>query len=102
MAIICTFLFHRYIDPYKDGTQNIKFVQAILGTENKMVDFVISKDSVSMESHVLTLKEKRNTNNNVQRVKCIAVSTFVANYKVPKYFGILSIDAEGQGNKVRI
>jgi hypothetical protein len=51
-----------------------------------MVDFVISKDSVSMESHVLTLKEKRNTNNNVQRVKCIAVSTFVANYKVPKYF----------------
>lgn len=90
----------RYIDPYKDGKQNIKFVQAILGTENKMVDFVISKDSVSMESHVLTLKDKRNTNNNVQKVKCIAVSTFIANYKVPKYFGILSIDAEGQGNKI--
>ena len=66
-----------------------------------MVDFVITDDSVSMESHVFMEKDKRNKKIKTSKVKSISVSKFVADYNVPKYFAVLSIDAEGQGNKVR-
>jgi len=79
-------------------------VEAVLGDKDEMVQFVKIPDVVSMEGHVIKKNDLYDTNlgANVILVQSLSVKTFVTKYQVPKYFGVLSIDAEGQGNVVSL
>ena len=63
--------------------------------------FKLSKDIVSMESHIAPEGSKVDSKS-VIYVQSYTVKTLTSQYKVPKRFGILSIDAEGYSNKVSI
>ncbi|XP_060076054.1 uncharacterized protein LOC132555708 [Ylistrum balloti] len=92
----------RYNNPYQDGNQTVRFVEAIISNKDGMVDFVKANDFVSMESHILQEKDlhKKDLHQNLIHVPSMSVKSFVTKYNIPRYFGILSIDAEGAGNTI--
>ncbi|XP_021365984.1 uncharacterized protein LOC110458555 [Mizuhopecten yessoensis] len=92
----------RYNNPYRDGNQTVRFVEAIIGNSDAMVDFVNTDDMVSMEGHVLQERDlyDKKLRQSLIKVQSLSVKTFVTKYGIPRYFGILSIDAEGGGNTI--
>ena len=89
----------RYRDPYLNKKQRVDFVNAVIGETTGFIDLVIPDDLVSMQAHI-------KTNNTAQlkgktiHVRSMTVEDLAEQYDIPKYFGILSIDAEGVGHKV--
>lgn len=93
----------RYNNPYRDGNQTVRFVEAIIGSKDGMVQFVKTPDAVSQEGHVLRdteLNGNRHILGSIVQVQSLKAKTFATKYEVPRYFGILSIDAEGEGNQI--
>ncbi|KAK3595717.1 hypothetical protein CHS0354_025339 [Potamilus streckersoni] len=90
----------RYIDPYRDKKQFVHFVQAVIGPRDGTEKLVISKDIVSMESHIFNEDETISEESKIIEVTSFTVPTLVQKLQLPKRFGILSIDAEGFGNKI--
>ncbi len=92
----------RYRDPYSDRQQNVQFVQAALGPKDGYVEFVVTNDVVSMENHVIEKRNKQLKDGEyIVKIKAMTVKTFALEYSIPTRFAILSIDAEGIGDKVR-
>ncbi|WAR28299.1 hypothetical protein MAR_014003, partial [Mya arenaria] len=56
----------------------------------------VSADLVAMESRIVSEEEQ---DSNYVEVPSYSVKTFVSKYKVPKHFGVLSIDVEGMEDK---
>ncbi|CAH1801947.1 unnamed protein product [Owenia fusiformis] len=91
----------RYVDPYTDGKQLVRFIKAIIGTKDGYVDLALTSDPVSMENYVLTAGETLHRNfDGITLVKSMTVKTFIEDYNIPREFGVLSIDAEGLGDKI--
>ncbi|XP_067682516.1 uncharacterized protein [Haliotis asinina] len=93
----------RHFDPYNEGKQNLTLVQGILSDKDGMVDFVLSSSVDKMESHAMKdfqYEQIRNRNPFIVKVPSLTVRTFARRYNVPKMFGILSLDAEGLGDKL--
>ncbi|XP_071177868.1 uncharacterized protein [Mytilus edulis] len=90
----------RYIDEYNEKKQYVQYVEAVLGTKDRTVKLIISPDLVSIESHVLREHDYDGTKKVVRTVPGISVGRFAEKYDIPKNFGILSIDSEGQRNKI--
>ncbi|KAL5017213.1 hypothetical protein ScPMuIL_006802 [Solemya velum] len=92
----------RYIHPHSEHGQKVDFVQAVLGMKNDMVDFVIKPDLVSMESHVYNENSTNFDTSSMTMIKVqsLTVKTFTEKYKIPKHFGVLSIDAEGSSFQI--
>ena len=75
-------------------------MNAVISERTGFVELVVTDDLVSMQAHI-------NTNSSAQlkgkivKVPSMTVADLAEEYNIPKYFGILSIDAEGVGDKVR-
>ena len=82
--------------------QTVDFVQAVIGDTDGHVRFKLSKDIVSMESHIIPDYRKVQSSEQIIQVDSYSVASFARKYKVPRNFGILSIDAEGAGSKVSL
>ena len=80
--------------------QHVQFLRAVIDDHDGFVNFKLSKDIVSMESHVVRGHTKTDDSDVIVRIKCFSVHTFAISHNIPKSFGILSIDAEGSGSKV--
>ncbi|XP_071093041.1 uncharacterized protein [Haliotis cracherodii] len=90
-------------DPYNEGKQNLTLVQGILSDRDGMVDFVLSSSVDKMESHAMKSYQYEQTKNKhpfIVKVPSLTVRTFARRYNVPKTFGVLSLDAEGLGDKL--
>ena len=90
----------RYRDPYADGRQRVRFVQAVIGETSGFVDLVVTKDVVSMEAHIDRNGSFQKTGRKI-KVRSMTVQELAEEQNIPKSFGILSIDAEGVGDKVK-
>ncbi|KAL3857867.1 hypothetical protein ACJMK2_012497 [Sinanodonta woodiana] len=90
----------RYIDPYRDKKQFVHFVQAVIGPRDGTEKLILTKDIVSMESHIFNEDETISEESRIIEVTSFTVPTLVQKLQLPKRFGILSIDAEGFGNKI--
>ncbi|PVD31464.1 hypothetical protein C0Q70_06876 [Pomacea canaliculata] len=99
----------RYVDPYNENKQIVRFVNCVIGDHDGLEDFVLQGSSLGMESHVYdprraAYEAKRGTDTGSQlivKVQSMTVPTFANKYKIPVNFGILSIDAEGFGDRGR-
>ncbi|KAK3102070.1 hypothetical protein FSP39_008533 [Pinctada imbricata] len=94
----------RYVDPYKDSGQTVNVIRSVIGDKDGNVKFIVTDDLVGMEGHI-KFKENHQERSSVKQtkqisVKSLTVKTFTDMYSVPKYFGLLSVDAEGTGNKI--
>ncbi|XP_045201669.2 uncharacterized protein LOC123555125 [Mercenaria mercenaria] len=86
---------HGYISQHKE--QRVYFLNAVIGDYDGTAKFKLSPDIVAMESHVVSDGDEAGV---IMDVQCYSVKTFAAKFKVPKHFGILSIDAEGFGSMI--
>ena len=97
-------LWCRYADPYNKGKQRVQLVNSLIGQQDGMEDFVLVGED--MESHIFDperAEEEGGVNQAQQlivKVPSMTVRTFAKKYNVPKHFAVLSIDAEGIGDKV--
>lgn len=76
------------------------FEESVLGSVDGAVKLVITSDLAEMESHILSDIDYDGERKHMRTVQCMTVATFVQKYDVPKFFGVLSIDAEGTGSNV--
>ena len=96
----------RYVDPYNEGKQKVLLVSSMIGEQDGMENFVLVGDD--MESHVFDEEraqregEVSDAQQLIVNVPSMTVHTFARKYHVPKTFAILSIDAEGIGDKVHV
>ncbi|XP_064612681.1 uncharacterized protein LOC135476555 [Liolophura sinensis] len=91
----------RYRGLFPRNSQNITFVEAVIGTRNGLENFVLSSDAVNMESHVLKSSDSHKFDiGHIMKVPSMTVRTFTEEHNVPQYFGVLSLDAEGMGDKI--
>ncbi|XP_050408568.1 uncharacterized protein LOC126823648 isoform X2 [Patella vulgata] len=97
MAKVNTF---RYIDPYNDKSQNVSFERAVVGSKNGIETFVITSKSFFTESHLYNPDERLTKGDITVKVQSYTVSEIAKKNNIPKYFGILSIDAEGSSYKI--
>ncbi|KAL8564401.1 hypothetical protein ACOMHN_057423 [Nucella lapillus] len=89
----------RYADPYNEHAQHkVILVNAVLGAQDGSESFVLMEDD--MESHILDAKPVDTSGKLVITVPSMTVQTFAAKYRVPVRFGVLSVDAEGVGDKI--
>lgn len=108
VASLSVLFFGRYVDPYNENKQIVRFVNCVIGDHDGLEDFVLQGSSLGMESHVYdprraAYEAKRGTDTGSQlivKVQSMTVPTFANKYKIPVNFGILSIDAEGFGDRV--
>ncbi|KAH3806089.1 uncharacterized protein LOC127835133 [Dreissena polymorpha] len=77
--------------------QKVTFVEGVISDHDGTETMLLSPDVVSMETRVIP-----NSGDSVLTitVNSYSVQTFAKKYDVPKYFGILSIDAEGLDVKI--
>ena len=80
--------------------QSVQFVQAVIGEKDGTVDLAVGQDAVDMESHVVNGNLPTKPGQKVINVNCLSVATLVKQHVIPKKFALLSIDAEGVGDKV--
>ncbi|KAK6192022.1 hypothetical protein SNE40_003575 [Patella caerulea] len=90
----------RYTDPYNDKSQNVSFERAIVGSKNGIENFVITSKSFYTESHLYNPGEQLTKSDITVKVQSYTVSEIAKKNNIPKYFGILSIDAEGNSYKI--
>ena len=90
------------MDIYGNGAQKVTFVHAAISSLNGKIEMATGDDAVGMEGHVIKdgerdyiIPSRRIT------VPSMTVKSLAKAYKIPKRFGLLSIDAEGSGAKVR-
>ncbi|XP_064622927.1 uncharacterized protein LOC135485115 [Lineus longissimus] len=86
-------------DPYNDGKQIVEYVPAVIGETDGKVQMAVANDIVNMENYVVTNHRKAKSSHTIE-VPSMTVQTFAKNLNVPQKFGILSIDAEGVGDKI--
>ena len=100
-------MLSRYTDPYNEGRQRVWLVNSLIGQQDGMADFVLV-DRHDMESHIFDPKrggrggKVNDAQQLIVKVPSMTVHTFARKYNVPKHFAILSIDAEGLGDKVSV
>ncbi|KAK3085060.1 hypothetical protein FSP39_023644 [Pinctada imbricata] len=89
----------RYVNPYKESNQTVKVIQAVLSDKDGSVQFAVADDIAGMEGYVIPkeLDGYEVVHHRRITVASLTVKTFTYKYAVPKYFGLLSIDAEGAG-----
>ncbi|XP_050408563.1 uncharacterized protein LOC126823647 [Patella vulgata] len=97
MAKVNTF---RYVDPYNDKSQNVSFVRAVVGPKNGIETFVLTSKSFFSESHIYNPDERLTKKDITIQVQSYTVGEIAKMNNIPKYFGILSIDAEGSSYKI--
>ncbi|KAK6192023.1 hypothetical protein SNE40_003576 [Patella caerulea] len=97
MAKVNTF---RYVDPYNDKSQNVSFVKAVVGPKNGIETFVMTSKSFFSESHIYDPDERLTKKDITIQVQSYTVGELAKMNNIPKYFGILSIDAEGSSYKI--
>ncbi|WAR28300.1 hypothetical protein MAR_014004 [Mya arenaria] len=78
--------------------QRVQYVQAVISDHDGQERLYLSPDIVAMESRVVS--DELLNDHSIITVTSLSVKTFALKYKVPKYFGILSIDTEGMDAKI--
>ncbi|GFN76869.1 hypothetical protein PoB_000337500 [Plakobranchus ocellatus] len=90
-----------YIDQYSEGDQRVEFVRAAITDRDGSVPFHYSKQGQGTMSHVAEAGvHNRLKDEVILRVSGLTVKTLAAKTKIPKNFGVLSIDAEGLGKEI--
>ncbi|GFS09818.1 glycosyl transferase, group 1 [Elysia marginata] len=90
-----------YIDQYNDGDQYVELVRAAITEQDGSVEFHYSSRGQGTMSHVASAGVHKRLEGEVKlRVSGLTVKTLAAKSKIPKNFGILSIDAEGMGLEI--
>ena len=91
------------MNPYRENNQTVKVIKNVLSKKSGIVSFMRKSDIVDMEGHIASVEDyypDRQMDGDFIQVASLTVRQFTAKYNVPKYFGVLSIDAEGSGNQV--
>ena len=91
------------MNPYRENNQTVKVIKNVLSKRSGIVSFMRKSDIVDMEGHIASEENyypDRQMDGDFIQVASLTVRQFTAKYNVPKYFGVLSIDAEGSGNQV--
>lgn len=93
----------RYVNPYRENNQTVKVIKNVISKRSGIVPFMRRSDIADMEGHIAAEEDyypDGQMDGEIIQVPSITVRQFTAKYNVPKYFGVLSIDAEGTGNQV--
>ncbi|XP_061197809.1 uncharacterized protein LOC133205931 [Saccostrea echinata] len=93
----------RYVNPYRDNNQTVKVIKNVISNKSGVVSFLRRSDIADMEGHIAEEEVFYPDNppeGDIIQVVSITVKRFTSKYNVPKYFGVLSIDAEGTGNQI--
>lgn len=93
----------RYVNPYRENNQTVKVIKNVISKKSGIVPFMRRSDIADMEGHIAAEEDyypDGQMDGEIIQVPSITVRQFTAKYNVPKYFGVLSIDAEGTGNQV--
>lgn len=93
----------RYVNPYRENNQTVKVIKNVISKRSGIVPFMRRSDIADMEGHIAAEEDyypEGQMDEEIIQVPSITVRQFTAKYNVPKYFGVLSIDAEGTGNQV--
>lgn len=93
----------RYVNPYRENNQTVKVIKNVISKRSGIVPFMRRSDIADMEGHIAAEEDyypEGQMDGEIIQVPSITVRQFTAKYSVPKYFGVLSIDAEGTGNQV--
>ncbi|WAR28315.1 hypothetical protein MAR_014019 [Mya arenaria] len=77
--------------------QSVHYVHAVISDHDGQEKLHVSADLFSMQSRIVSEEEQ---DSNYVEVPSYSVKTFVSKYKVPKHFGVLSIDVEGMEDKI--
>lgn len=97
------FFLTRYVNPYRENNQTVKVIKNVISKRSGIVPFMRRSDIADMEGHIAAEEDyypDGQMDGEIIQVPSITVRQFTAKYNVPKYFGVLSIDAEGTGNQV--
>lgn len=93
----------RYVNPYRENNQTVKVIKNVISKRSGIVPFMRRSDIADMEGHIAAEEDyypEGQMDGEIIQVPSITVRQFTSKYNVPKYFGVLSIDAEGTGNQV--
>lgn len=93
----------RYVNPYRENNQTVKVIKNVISKRSGIVPFMRRSDIADMEGHIAAEEDyypDGQMDGEIIQVPSITVRQFTAKYNIPKYFGVLSIDAEGTGNQV--
>lgn len=93
----------RYVNPYRENNQTVKVIKNVISKRSGIVPFMRRSDIADMEGHIAAEEDyypDGQMDGEIIQVPSITVRQFTSKYNVPKYFGVLSIDAEGTGNQV--
>lgn len=93
----------RYVNPYRENNQTVKVIKNVISKRSGVVPFMQRSDIADMEGHIAAEEDyypDSPMDGEIIQVPSITVRQFTSKYNVPKYFGVLSIDAEGTGNQV--
>lgn len=108
-------VFCRYIDPYRDLNHTVRFVTAMIGERDGVVQVPItdrngiSEIVISGDSRNSQLQKNQNLDTQRSaskkphiKVQSMTVKTLVQDLHIPQFFGVLSIDTKGVGDRVGI
>lgn len=93
----------RYVNPYRENNQTVKVIKNVISKKSGIVPFMRRSDIADMEGHIAAEEDyypDGQMDGEIIQVPSITVRQFTSKYNVPKFFGVLSIDAEGTGNQV--
>lgn len=91
------------MNPYRENNQTVKVIKNVISKKSGIVPFMRRSDIADMEGHIAAEEDyypDGQMDGEIIQVPSITVRQFTSKYNVPKYFGVLSIDAEGTGNQV--
>lgn len=91
------------MNPYRENNQTVKVIKNVISKKSGIVPFMRRSDIADMEGHIAAEEDyypDSQMDGEIIQVPSITVRQFTSKYNVPKYFGVLSIDAEGTGNQV--